>query len=59
MGKLKDWWQKVKDDLADQKEQSKFILKSKWDQGAQQGKAMKEKQKNIIKGKKKEEKNES
>lgn len=51
---LKKWIEKIKDDLAFQKEQSKVILKTKWDIGAEQGKNLKKQHKEKIKRKKNE-----
>ena len=42
---------RIKDSLIEQLSVSKMILKNKWDVGADQGKKLKEKQKNIIKRK--------
>jgi len=51
---LKERIKKIKEELAFQKEQSKVILKSKWDVGAEQGKKLKEQHKEKIKRKKNE-----
>ena len=45
MGKLNDIWQEIKQQLSI----SKTLLKNKWDEGAEQGKILKEKHKKIIK----------
>ena len=46
---LKDKIKKIKEDLTDQKEQGKAILKTKWNIGAEQGKALKKQHKEKIK----------
>ena len=46
---LKEKWKKFKDELATQKEQSKAVLKAKWDIGAEQGKALKEEHRKKVK----------
>lgn len=50
---LKEWINKIKEELSYQKKQSKVILKTKWDIGAEQGKKMKEQHKEALKRKKK------
>lgn len=42
---------KLIDNIREQLRQAKWILKQKWDDGAQQGKNLKEKHKKIIKRK--------
>jgi hypothetical protein len=54
VGKLKEWFKEFKEELSFQKEMSKGILKDKWDIGAEQGKKMKEKQKEFLRRKKKD-----
>jgi len=49
------FFDKIKDSFREQIEESKMILKNKWDQGADQGKALKEKQKNMLKKRNKNE----
>jgi len=46
---FKEKWKNLKKDLKDQKEQSKAILKTKWDIGAEQGKALKKQHKEKVK----------
>lgn len=48
---FKEKWKKFRKELAWQKRQSKEILKTKWNIGAEQGKALKEKHKEVIKKK--------
>lgn len=52
---LSEWINKIKEELAYQKEQSKIILKTKWCIGAEQGKKMKEQHKKSLRRKKKDE----
>jgi len=47
--KFKKKWKKAKEDMASQKEQSKIILKTKWDIGAEAGKKMKNDHKEKVK----------
>lgn len=46
---------KILDSLREQLSFSKWYLKDKWNQGADEGKRMKEKQKNILKRNKEKE----
>lgn len=48
---LKEKFKKFKEELAFQKEQSKVILKAKWDIGAEQGLEAKKKTREMFKGK--------
>lgn len=51
---LKDKIQKIKDSWHEQKEQSKMILKQKWEVGAEEGRALKRKHQEKLKRKKNE-----
>jgi len=45
---LKEKWKAIKKEFSIQKEESKAILKSKWEIGAEQGKALKDSHKEKV-----------
>jgi len=45
---LKEKWKKFKENLAIQAQMSKELLKSRWDEGAEIGKQLKSKHKEVL-----------